>query len=163
MSGTAILGAALLAVPAWGQGMNRAVAPGTMSPPANVRPPGLKNVGIEQRLNQQVPLDLAFRDETGKTVYLRDYFGQKPVILNLVYYKCPMLCSQVMIGLTEALKVLKFDVGNQFNVLTVSFNPRETPEIAAAAKADYMKRYGRPGAARRLAFSDRLTRNPLPR
>ena len=77
---------------------------------------------------------------------LADYFGQKPVILNLVYYKCPMLCSQVLIGLTGALKVLKFDVGNQFNVLTVSFNPRETPDLALATKADYLKRYGRAGA-----------------
>ena len=99
-------------------------------------------------LNQQVPLDLAFRDETGKAVHLSDYFGKKPVILNLVYYKCPMLCSQVLSGLTSALKVLKFDVGNQFNVLTVSFNPRETPALAEAAKAEYLKRYNRPGQAR---------------
>jgi protein SCO1 len=127
--------------------MNQPVTPGELSPPASVRPPGLENVGIAQRLNQQVPLDLAFRDETGKAVRLADYFGQKPVILNLVYYKCPMLCSQVLIGLTGALKVLKFDVGNQFNVLTVSFNPRETPDLARATKADYLKRYGRAGAA----------------
>ncbi len=142
-----LLGALLLSVSAWGQGMNQPVTQGVLSPPANVRPPGLKNVGIEQRLNQQVPLDLTFRDETGKTVRLADYFGQKPVILNLVYYKCPMLCSQVLTGLTSALKILKFDVGNQFNVVTVSFNPRETPDLAAAAKAEYLKRYGRAGAA----------------
>src|ERR1039458_5163196 len=137
------LGVLFLSLPAWGQGMTQ----GIMSPPANVRPPGLEHVGIEQRLNQQVPLDLAFRDETGKAVHLRDYFGQKPVILNLVYYKCPMLCSEVMSGLTRALKVIKFDAGNQFNVLSVSFNPNETPELAAASKAQYMERYGRPGAA----------------
>jgi protein SCO1 len=142
-----LFGALLLSVPAWGQDMNQPVTQGVLSPPANIRPPGLENVGIEQRLNQQVPLDLAFRDETGKAVRLADYFGQKPVILNLVYYKCPMLCSQVLIGLTGALKVLKFDVGNQFNVLTVSFNPRETPDLAMATKADYLKRYGRAGAA----------------
>jgi protein SCO1/2 len=118
-----------------------------MSPPANVRPPGLEHVGIEQRLNSQVPLDLAFRDETGKAVHLSDYFGQKPVILNLVYYKCPMLCGEVMSGLARSLKVIKFDAGNQFNVLSVSFNPQETPGMAAAAKAQYMERYGRPGAA----------------
>jgi protein SCO1/2 len=147
-----ILGALLLSIPAWGQGMNQAVTQGVLSPPANVRPPGLKNVGIEQRLNQQVPLDLTFRDETGKAVRLADYFGQKPVILNLVYYKCPMLCSQVLIGLTGALKVLKFDVGKQFNVLTVSFNPRETPDVAAATKADYLRRYGRAGAAQGWHF-----------
>jgi protein SCO1/2 len=120
---------------------------GVLSPPANVRPPELKNVGIEQRLNQQIPLGLVFRDEGGKTVTLRDYFGQKPVILNLVYYKCPMLCSEVLSGLVSSLKILKFDVGNQYNVLTVSFNPRETPDLAAASKAQYLKRYGRPGAA----------------
>jgi protein SCO1/2 len=135
------LGILLSSLSAWGQGMTQ----GIMSPPANVRPPGLEHVGIEQRLNQQVPLDLAFRDETGKAVHLRDYFGQKPVILNLVYYKCPMLCSEVMSGLTRALKVIKFDAGNQFNVLSVSFNPNETPELAAASKAQYMARYGRPG------------------
>jgi len=147
-----VLGALCLSIPAWGQGMGQPVTQGIMTPPANVRPPGLKNVGIEQRLNQQVPLDLAFRDETGKAVRLGDYFGHKPVILNLVYYKCPMLCSQVLIGLTSALRVLKFDVGNQFNVVTVSFNPRETPEIAAATKADYLKRYGRAGAAQGWPF-----------
>ena len=138
-----VLGILFLSFPAWGQGMTQ----GIMSPPANFRPPGLEHVGIEQRLNQQVPLDLAFRDETGKAVHLGDYFGQRPVILNLVYYKCPMLCSEVMSGLTRTLKVLKFDAGNQFNVLSVSFNPRETPELAAAAKAQYMQRYGRPGDA----------------
>jgi protein SCO1/2 len=138
------LGILLLSFPAWSQDMNQPVTQGIMSPPANVRPPGLEHVGIEQRLNQQVPLNLAFRDETGKAVHLSDYFGQKPVILNLVYYKCPMLCSEVMSGLTRSLKVIKFDAGNQFNVLSVSFNPSETPELAAAAKAQYMQRYGRP-------------------
>ena len=136
-------GTLLLSISAWGQGMTT----GVLSPPANVRPPELKNVGIEQRLNQQIPLGLVFRDEGGKTVTLRDYFGRKPVILNLVYYKCPMLCSEVLSGLVSSLKILKFDVGNQYNVLTVSFNPRETPDLAAASKAQYLKRYGRPGAA----------------
>ncbi len=138
-----VFGILLLSLPAWGQGMTQ----GIMSPPANVRPPGLEHVGIEQRLNAQVPLDLAFRDETGKAVHLSDYFGQKPVILNLVYYKCPMLCSEVMSGLARSLKVIKFDAGNQFNVLSVSFNPSDTPELAAASKAQYMERYGRPSAA----------------
>jgi protein SCO1/2 len=127
----------------WAQGMNT----GIMSPPANVRPPGLKHVGIEQRLNEQIPADLQFRDETGKTVRLGDYFGTKPLILNLVYYRCPMLCSEVLSGLESALRVLKFNVGDEFDVLTVSFDPTDTPEIASAKKADYLKRYGRPGAA----------------
>jgi protein SCO1/2 len=132
-----------LSAVAWGQAMSK----GILSPPANVRPPGLKNVGIEQHLDQQIPRDLGFRDETGKAVRLGDYFGQKPVILNLVYYRCPMLCSEVLSGLESALRVLKFDVGKDFEVLTVSFDPRDTPEIATAKKAEYIKRYGRAGAA----------------
>jgi len=126
----------------WGQGMTR----GIMSPPASVRPPGLKNVGIEQRLNEQIPPELAFRDETGKAVKLADYFGSKPLILNLVYYKCPMLCSEVLAGLTSALKPMKLDVGKDFDVLTISFDPRETPKDASESKAEYLKRYGHPGA-----------------
>jgi protein SCO1/2 len=133
----------LLSISAFGQGMTQ----GIMSPPANVRPPGLKNVGIEQHLNEQIPPGLAFRDETGKPVRLSDYFGKKPMILNLVYYQCPMLCGEVLNGLESALRVLKFDVGKEFDVLTVSFDSRETPELAAAKKAVYLKRYGRAGAA----------------
>ena len=120
---------------------------GILSPPANMRPPGLQNVGIEQHLNEQIPPNLMFRDETGKTVQLADYFGRKPMILNLVYYQCPMLCGEVLSGLESALRVLKFDVGKDFDVLTISFDPKETPEMAAAKKAEYLKRYGRAGAA----------------
>jgi len=128
---------------AWGQGMTT----GIMSPPANVRPPGLKNVGITQNLNDPIPPGLAFRDENGRAVTLGDYFGSKPLILNLVYYRCPMLCGEVLTGLESALRVLKFDVGKQFDVLTVSFDPTDTPEIALAKKAEYLRRYGRSGAA----------------
>src|SRR6202041_3537903 len=120
---------------------------GVMSPPANTRPPRLENVGIEQHLNAQVPPDLIFRDETGKAVKLGDYFGHKPLILNLVYYNCTMLCGEALAGLSSAMRLIKFDVGNEFDVLTVSFDPKETPEMAAAKKADYLRRYGRPGAA----------------
>ena len=134
---------ALLASAAWGQ----ATSKGIESPPANVRPPYLENVGIEQRLDAQVPPDLTFVDDTGRTVKLGDYFGKKPLILNLVYYNCTMLCGEALAGLSAAMKMVKFDVGNQFDVVTVSFNPRETPQIAAAKKAEYLKRYGRPGAA----------------
>ncbi len=139
------LAAAVLIIPcaAWAQGMHT----GIMSPPANVRPPGLKHVGIEQHLNDSIPPNLQFVDETGKTVRLGDYFGKKPVILNLVYYRCPMLCSEVLSGLESSLKVLKFNVGNEFDVLTVSFDPTDTPQTATLKKADYLKRYGRPGAA----------------
>jgi protein SCO1/2 len=134
---------ASLSVAAYGQNMST----GLLSPPANVRPPGLKNVGIQQNLNGQIPPDLIFKDETGKTARMGDYFGQKPIILSLVYYKCPMLCGEVLSGLTSALKVLKFNIGDEFNVLTVSFDPKDTPEIGAAKKAEYMERYKRPGAA----------------
>jgi protein SCO1 len=120
---------------------------GVMSPPANTRPPRLENVGIEQHLDAQVPPDLTFRDDTGNTVKLGDYFGRKPLILNLVYYNCTMLCGEALAGLSSAMRLVKFDVGNEFDVITVSFDPRETPEMAAARKKDYVARYGRANAA----------------
>jgi protein SCO1 len=120
---------------------------GVMSPPATTRPPRLENVGIEQRLDVQVPPDLTFRDDTGKVVKLGDYFGRKPMILNLVYYNCTMLCGEALAGLASAMRLVKFDVGNEFDVITVSFDPRETPEMAAAKKKDYVGRYGRANAA----------------
>jgi protein SCO1 len=120
---------------------------GVMSPPANVRPPYLTNVGIEQHLDGQVPADLAFVDDTGRPVKLGDYFGKKPLILNLVYYNCPMLCGEALAGLSASMKMIKFDVGNEFDVVTVSFNPKETPQVAAQKKVDYLKRYGRPNAS----------------
>jgi protein SCO1 len=119
---------------------------GIMAPPATVKPPGLKNVGIAQNLNEQIPLYLTFHDETGKTVRLADYMGKKPVILSFVYFRCPMLCSELLIGLESTLKVLKFDVGKEFDVVTVSFDPTDTPALAAAKKAEILKRYNRPGA-----------------
>lgn len=119
---------------------------GIISPPANVRPPYLTNVGIEQHLDGQVPADLAFVDDTGLAVKLGDYFGKKPLILNLVYYNCPMLCGEALAGLSASMKMIKFDVGNEFDVVTVSFNPKETPQLAAQKKAEYLKRYGRPNA-----------------
>jgi protein SCO1/2 len=132
----------LLVSSAWGQ-MNN----GVMSPPANTRPPRLENVGIEQHLDAQVPADLTFHDETGKSVKLGDYFGHKPLILNLVYYNCTMLCGEALAGLASAMRLIKFDVGNEFDVVTVSFDPRETPAMAAAKKKDYVARYGRANAA----------------
>lgn len=120
---------------------------GILGPSAAVRPPGLTNVGIEQKLNAQVPLDLTFRDETGKAVKIGDYLGKKPVILSLVYYRCPMLCNELLVGLESALKVLKFDVGKEYDVLTISFDPKDTPEIATSKKAEILNRYKRAGAA----------------
>jgi protein SCO1 len=119
---------------------------GIMGPPASAKPVGMDDVGIQQRLQQQIPLDLTFRDESGKTVQLGDYIGKKPVILNFVYYRCPMLCPELLIGLESSLKVLKFNVGKEFDVVTVSFDPNDTPQVAAAKKAEILKRYGRPGA-----------------
>jgi protein SCO1/2 len=121
---------------------------GIMSPPANQRPPGLEFVGIEQHLNAEVPGDLEFRDELGNAVKLGDYFGHgRPVILNLGYYQCPMLCSELLQGLVGSMKALTFQLGRDFDVVTLSFDPRETTEMAAAKKRDIMKRYGRANAA----------------
>jgi protein SCO1/2 len=107
----------------------------------------LKRVVITQKLNTQIPLNLKFRDETGKTVALGDYFGRRPAILAMVYYQCKMLCPEEIDGLVGALKMVKFNPGRDFNVIFVSIDPAETPAIASAAKASYMKRYERPGTA----------------
>ena len=119
---------------------------GIMSPPASQRPPGLNNVGIEQHLNGQIPPDLTFRDEAGTPVQLRNYFGSKPIILDLAYFNCQMLCPEVLSGLTVALRGLKFDVGREFEVLTISFDPHENFAMAAKAKQQYLARYGRKGS-----------------
>jgi protein SCO1/2 len=119
--------------------------------PAKSVPPALKDIGIEQKLDSQVPLDLPFRDEQGKTVQLSEYFGKKPVVLALVYYTCPMLCNQILNGLTGTLKTLNYNVGEEFDVVTVSFDPKEAYETAAAKKLNYLDRYERKGAAREKA------------
>ena len=111
------------------------------------RPPILRNVAIAQRLDHPLPLDLPFRDEAGRTVHLADYFGKRPVVLVLAYYNCPMLCTQVLNGLLSSLRVLPLDVGREFEVVTVSFDPRDTPAAARAKKEPYVGRYGRRGAA----------------
>jgi protein SCO1/2 len=113
----------------------------------NALPAPLRGVGFDQHLNEQVPPDLVFQDETGRTVKLGDYFGGKPVILVLAYYRCPQLCGEVLNGLGQALLELPFDVGSAFTIVTVSFDPREKPDLAAAKKQHYLARYGRPGAA----------------
>ncbi len=113
----------------------------------NIKPPLLQNVGIDQRLNEQVPLDVPFRDETGRTVYLKEFFHGEPVILSLVYYQCPMLCNQLLNGLTGSLKALAFTIGKEFDVVTVSFNPQEGPSLASAKKDNYVADYRRPEAA----------------
>ena len=114
--------------------------------PSNVVPGALGKVAFEQRLNEQLPLDLPFKDENGQAVKLGDYFGRKPVVLAFVYYECPMLCTQVLNGLESALRVLDESVGDEFEVVTVSFDPRETPVLASAKKKAYLERYKREGA-----------------
>ena len=117
---------------------------GIMTPPPTQRPAGLQFVGIDQHLNAEVPGNIEFRDELVNPVQLSDYFGHgRPVILNLGYYQCPMLCSELLQGLVGSMKALTFDLGKDFDVVTVSFDPRETTEMAAAKKRDIMKRYGR--------------------
>lgn len=123
-----------------------AVTPAPASNPNSI-PSILRDVGIDQKLNDQIPLDLVFRDESGSTVHLGEYFGQKPVILVLAYYDCPMLCTLVLNGLVHSLKEMNFSVGQQFEVVTVSFDPTEKPALAAAKKAIYVSLYDRPGAA----------------
>jgi protein SCO1/2 len=103
-------------------------------------------VGIEQRLDEQVPLDLVFNDEQGKPVKLGECFGNKPAILVLAYYRCPRLCSLVLNGLVEGLRQVDYEIGREFTVITVSIDPREGPELAAAKKASYVQHYGRTGA-----------------
>jgi protein SCO1 len=110
-------------------------------------PLALQNVGFEPPLNGQMPLDLAFRDETGRDVRFGDYFGHKPVLLALVYYGCPMLCNQVEQGVVGSLKMLSFNAGRDFEVLFVSFDPGETPEMAAQKKVSALSHYGRPDTA----------------
>lgn len=114
--------------------------------PGNL-PPVLRDVGIDQKLDNQVPLDLSFRDEAGNDVVLGNYFGQKPVVLVLAYYDCPMLCTLVLNGLLHSLEGLKYNVGQEFQVVTVSFDPSEKPALAAAKKAIYVGLYGRPNAS----------------
>jgi protein SCO1/2 len=119
---------------------------GTAVPPAGQMPELLQEVGLDQKLNTQVPLGLKFKDEDGRVVTLGDYFGKRPVILTLNYFECPMLCTEVLNGLVSALGVMNFSVGKEFDVVTVSFDPRDTPERARQKKAAYLGRYKRPGS-----------------
>ena len=106
-----------------------------------------QRIGIDQKLGDQLPLDLPFVDSDGNPVHLRDYFGDKPIILSLVYFDCPMLCTQVINSLLRAMNVLSFGAGTEFDVLTISIDPGETPELAKAKKIEYLKNYrGREGS-----------------
>jgi protein SCO1/2 len=115
--------------------------------PVNDKPSVLNGVGIAQHLNQQLPLSLTFTDDAGKQVQLGSYFGKRPAILALVYYQCPMLCSEELNGLTSALQMVNFVPGKDFDVIVVSIDPSEGPDLAAAKKRSYLKRYGHPETA----------------
>jgi protein SCO1 len=116
--------------------------------PSNDKPPAILNgVGVKQRLNEQLPLDLTFTDDMGKPVQLASYFGKKPAILALVYYQCPMLCSEELNGLTSALQMVSFVPGKDFNVVIVSIDPSEGTNLAADKKRNYLHRYGHPETA----------------
>jgi protein SCO1/2 len=111
-----------------------------------VLPPILRQVKFDQKLNAQVPLDTVFKDETGRSVKLGDYFHGKPVVLVLAYFRCPMLCTEVLNGLVRVMLDVPYNAGREFEVLTVSFDARETPPLAAAKKRVYLERYARPGS-----------------
>ena len=125
-------------------------APGYRQEPgmsSTVVPKPLREIGFDQNLDAPLPLDAEFRDESGRTVRLGAFFGGKPVALAFVYYDCPMLCSMVMGSITSSLNTISLDAGRDFEVVMVSFDPRETPALAAKTKAEYLRRYDRPGAA----------------
>ena len=130
--------------------------PAPMQPSRNLQdsnlkpalPAALEGVGIDQKLDAQLPLNLTFRDEAGREVPLSSFFQpKKPVILALVYYRCPMLCTQILNGLESSLKAVSFNPGREFEIVSVSFDPKDTPEIAASKKQMYLRRYARPGTA----------------
>jgi len=133
--------------------------------PSSTLPAPLREIGFDQNLNARVPLDTAFNDESGRVVQLGDYFGRRPVVLVFAYYDCPMLCTVVINGLASALNVLSLEPGKDFEIVTVSFNPRDTPATASAKKASYIPRYKQPSAAAAWHFLtgsqasiDRLTK-----
>lgn len=124
-------------------------APQISRPVESGPPAALKQVGIDQRLNEQLPLDTVLKDEMGRPVQLGQFFGERPVILAFVYYECPMLCNQVLNGLLGSLKIVTFDAGKEFDVIALSFDPRENdkPGLAAEKKQSFINRYDRPGAS----------------
>ena len=115
--------------------------------PASAVPAALREVGFDQRIDEKLPLDVTFRDEQGRTVPLGHFFGSRPVVLALVYYDCPLLCTMVLNALAASLDVMSLEPGRDFDIVTISFDARETPALAAAKKAAYLQRYKRPGAA----------------
>jgi protein SCO1/2 len=115
--------------------------------PSSAMPAALREIGFDQNIDRTIPLDIPFADEQGRVAPLGRYFGARPVVLVFVYYECPMLCTQVLNALATSLDVMTLEPGKDFDVVTISFDPRETPALAAAKKATYLQRYKRPGAA----------------
>jgi protein SCO1/2 len=115
-------------------------------------PPILREVSIAQRLNEPIPREIIFRDENGKIVHLGDYFGTKPIVLSLVYFDCPALCTEVLNGELRTMKAITLDLGKDFDAITVSFEPKDTPELAKAKRDVYAGQYGRPGARENWHF-----------
>ena len=115
-------------------------------------PPILSKVGITQNLNAQIPPDLTFRDETGNSVRIGEFFGQKPIVLSLVYFDCPALCTEVLNGELRTMKAISLDLGKDFEAVTVSFEPKDTPALAKAKRDVYLGQYDRPGAAENWHF-----------
>ena len=109
-------------------------------------PPILREVSIAQRLNEPIPPDIIFRNEDGKAVHLGDYFGKKPIVLSLVYFDCPALCTEVLNGELRTMKAISLDLGKDFDAITVSFEPKDKPALAMAKRDVYAGQYGRPGA-----------------
>jgi protein SCO1/2 len=125
-----------------------APTPGYLSAPgvdSSTMPQALREIGFDQNLDQKLPLDATFKDEEGRTVTLGSFYGQRPVVLGFVYYECPMLCTQVLNAITSTVSTLSLDAGKDFDLVLISFDPRETPAQAAAKKAEYVARYKRPG------------------
>ncbi len=138
-----IVGIAALLLAA-GTALRAQAVPSNTGPAAAAMPAALQNVGFEPPLNGQMPLDLTFHDETGREVRLREYFGQKPVVLAFVYYGCPMLCDQVEQGIVGVLRMLSFNPGRDYEVVFVSFDSRETPDMAAEKKKKALAHFRRP-------------------
>lgn len=146
--GIALLAAGMTRSAAALPGVSQAMAPGQEQQRAADALAPLQNVGITQRLGESVPMDLVFRDESGKDVRLGDLFGaKKPIVMVMTYYECPMLCTVVLNSMVKAFRPMNLNVGEDFDVITVSFNPKDTPELATTKKENYLKSYGRDGAA----------------
>ena len=143
-----VAAASLIATPATAQ-MTGAPTPGYVSAPgptSSTMPAPLREIGFDQNIDQQLPLDAQFVDENGTAVTLGSYYGEKPVLLAFVYYTCPMLCTQVLNAMTATISTLSLDAGKDFELVLVSIDPRETPAQAMAKKMEYLHRYKRPGA-----------------